>query len=152
MSNVLVRNRSKSEFQYIYNAVQIREYITSIIMNEKYFPKRYRFIFTVPIEELCRKMVQAANSYRLCGESLDTVDEDTYKILYTRRINALKDILESCENILAEFHVARKQFYIKSNVYEKVVGQIVDEQELIEELYDFEKERYAKFLKKHKNN
>lgn len=47
MSNVLRRNQTKSDMSYIDLARKIRVSVTSIVMNEKVIPKRYRCIFRI---------------------------------------------------------------------------------------------------------
>lgn len=63
MSNVLRRNRATSEVEFIHNATRIRREITSMVMNEKVFPKRYRFVYSIPMIDLCRELVKNANTY-----------------------------------------------------------------------------------------
>lgn len=58
MSNVLRRNRATSEVEFIHNATRIRREVTSMVMNEKVFPKRYRFVYSIPMIDLCRELVK----------------------------------------------------------------------------------------------
>jgi len=43
--------------------VQIREEITSLVMNEKIVPKRYRYVYSIPMIDICRKLDQNATTY-----------------------------------------------------------------------------------------
>ena len=52
MSNVLVRHRSISELEFYRNACELRGTLTRFVMNEKNVPKRYKFVFAVPMVNL----------------------------------------------------------------------------------------------------
>ena len=142
MSNVLRRNRAFSDVSYLHNASRIRAAVTSLVMNEKAFPKRYRFIYSIPCIDICRELISNANSYYNCqGE------DDDLSTLYERKINALMNMQDCCRNLLSEFQSAREILYIKMSAYENVVGLIVDEEGLINNLIDTEKEKHTNFLK-----
>lgn len=53
---VLVRKRSVSDLEFYKNAVDIRSYLTRLVLNEKYVPKKYRFIFTIPMINLFHEL------------------------------------------------------------------------------------------------
>lgn len=69
--SVLARFRSESPFDVRDNARKLEVKIIRLCMNEKYFPKRYRFILTTDIIEDAHKMVdyiEAANMIPLTEE------------------------------------------------------------------------------------
>ncbi len=69
--SVLARFRSESPFEVRDNARKLEVKIIRLCMNEKYFPKRYRFILTTNIIEDAHKMVdyiEAANVIPLSDE------------------------------------------------------------------------------------
>ena len=69
--SVLARFRSESPFDIRDNARKLEVKIIRLCMNEKYFPKRYRFILTTNIIEDAHKMVdyiEAANMIPLTEE------------------------------------------------------------------------------------
>lgn len=69
--SVLARFRSESPFDVRDNARKLEVKIIRLCMNEKYFPKRYRFILTTNIIEDAHKMVdyiEAANIIPLTEE------------------------------------------------------------------------------------
>ena len=68
MSNVLRRNRATSEAEFIHNAIWIRKEITSMVMNEKVFPKRYRFVYSIPMINLCRELVKMQTLIIICAD------------------------------------------------------------------------------------
>lgn len=142
MSNVLRRKRSISEVEFLDKAKRIRTEITRIAMNEKAIPKRYRFVYSIPMIDICRDLMKNANTYYNCvGE-----DDDHFH-LYERKRTALENMLDCCSNLLSELQSAREQFYIKMSVRELVVGLIVDEEELIKFLLEDEKEKHINFSK-----
>lgn len=142
MSNVLRRNRTTSEVEFIHNAMRIRKEITSMVMNEKVFPKRYRFVYSIPMIDLCRELVKNANTYYNCvGE------DDNEAFLYKRKKKALMNMYDRCEDILAEMQDARDRLHIKMSVREQVVGLIVDEENLINDLLEHEEESHINFMR-----
>lgn len=142
MSNVLRRNRATSEVEFIHNATRIRREVTSMVMNEKVFPKRYRFVYSIPMINLCRELVKSANTYYNCvGE------DDDEAFLYKRKKEALMNMYDRCEDILAEMQDARERLHIKMSVREQVVGLIVDEENLINDLLKHEEESHINFMK-----
>ncbi len=145
MSNVLRRNRATSEVEFIHNAARIRKEVTSMVMNEKVFPKRYRFVYSIPMIDLCRELIRNANTYYDCvGEDNDE------SFLYNRKKVALMNMYDCCEDILAEMQDARERLHIKMSVRERVVGLIVDEEELIQNLLESEEESHINFMKHNK--
>lgn len=48
MSNVLQRFRTKSPLQYFVSMNELKVKLTKFVMNEKYVPKRYRFVVAIP--------------------------------------------------------------------------------------------------------
>lgn len=145
MSNVLRRNRATSEVEFIHNAARIRKEVTSMVMNEKVFPKRYRFVYSIPMIDLCRELIRNANTYYDCvGEDNDE------SFLYNRKKVALMNMYDCCEDILAEMQDARERLHIKMSVRKRVVGLIVDEEELIQNLLESEEESHINFMKHNK--
>ena len=66
MSNVLRRNRATSEAEFIHNAKRIRTEVTSFAMNEKVIPKKYRYVYAIPMIDICRDLIKNANTYYNC--------------------------------------------------------------------------------------
>ena len=65
MSSVLARKRSLSELEFYRNGCEIRTYLTRFVMNEKNVPKRYKFVFAMPIIALLLELfnnITMANS------------------------------------------------------------------------------------------
>lgn len=109
---------------------------------KKSFQKRYRFVYSIPMIDLCRELVKNANTYYNCvGE------DDNESFLYKRKKEALMNMYDCCEDILAEMQDARERLHIKMSVRECVVGFIVDEEELINDLLKREDESHIDFMK-----
>jgi len=121
--------------------VQIREEITSLVMNEKIVPKRYRYVYSIPMIDICRKLDQNATTYYNCMGT-----DDEFFNLYNRKIEALRNMYDCCDYLLHELLSLRNRFYIKISAREKVVGLLVDEQELIDELIETENEKHTNFI------
>ena len=69
--SVLARFRSESPFAVRDDARKLEVKIIKLCMNEKYFPKRYRFILTTAIIEDAHKLadyIEAANKTDLTAE------------------------------------------------------------------------------------
>ena len=65
MSSVLARNRSLSELEFYKNACELRGVLTRFVMSDKNVPKKYRFVFAIPMTELLKDLmynVTAANT------------------------------------------------------------------------------------------
>lgn len=44
MSNVYTRNRKKTPFDVLANAEKLQDLVTLYVMNERYVPKKWRFM------------------------------------------------------------------------------------------------------------
>lgn len=62
------------------------------------------------------------------------------------------NMYDCCEDILAEMQDARERLHIKMSVRERVVGLIVDEEELIQDLLESEEESHINFIKHNRRN
>ena len=141
MSNVLRRNRSVSDAEFIHTAQNIRAEVTRLVMNEKVIPKRYRYVYSIPIIDLCRELMKNAIIYYNCNGE----DDKTF-FLYNRKKEALYNMRDCCDGILSELQSAKEHLYIKMSARERVVGLIVDEERLIESLLENEEESHTNFI------
>ena len=142
MSNVLKRKRSISETEFLNKAQLIRAEVTRLVMNEKVIPKKYRYVYSIPIIDICRDLNKNATTYYHC----DGEDDESF-FLYNRKKEALYNMRDCCDNILSELQSARQHLYIKMSPYERVVGLIVDEEDLIQMLLDTEEKNHINFIK-----
>ena len=132
MSNVLVKDRKTAETQYLTTAREVRLAVTRLVSNEKVVPKRYKFVYTIPTIDKCRKLLDSAYIYENCKQFDDKSD-----FIYNRKKQALLDMLDCCDQIFCELACIKSQFYVKMGPYERVVAMIVDEERLIK--YELEK-------------
>lgn len=85
MSNVLARNRSLSSLEFYKAACELRSAVTKLVMNERNVPKKYRYVFAVPMVNLMHDLfanITTANTfYPLCEHDLEVRrDFQTYAI------------------------------------------------------------------------
>lgn len=66
MSNVLARKRSVSSLEFYRTARELRITITRLVMNEKHVPKKYRYVFAIPMVNLMNELfanITTANTF-----------------------------------------------------------------------------------------
>ena len=133
---VLARFRKESPFKVKDRAKELEVLIVRICMNEKYFPKRYRFTMTTQIIEDAGKLadyVTAANALPLTEEF----------VKLRRRYQ--KEAYIRCECLLRRFDLAeRMHFQIPDGVLTNVIGELVAEEKGITEWVKADKERMNK--------
>ena len=133
---VLARFRKESPFKVKDRAKELEVLVMKICMNEKYFPKRYRFTMTTQIIEDAGKLsdyVTAANALPLTQEF----------IKLRRRYQ--KEAYIRCECLLRRFDLAeRLHFQIPAGVLENVIGELVAEEKGITEWVKADRERLNK--------
>ena len=121
--SVLKRFRSESPFAVRDEARKLEIKIIKLCMNEKYFPKRYRFILTMDIIQDAHKLadyIEAANKLELT--------EATSK----RRLMYQKEALVRIEYILRKFILAGELGFTIPEASLKELGEdLVKEEKLI---------------------
>jgi hypothetical protein len=74
MSNVFSRFHRPTGYEYWDNAVEIEIALTRFLMNEKNVPKKYRYVYAIPIlnsiRRLQRQIVEAYTTYPTTPERL----------------------------------------------------------------------------------
>ena len=127
MSNVLKRNRQISQIEYLNSAINIRTEITKMVMREQVIPKRYRYVYSIPIIDKCRELVNNAYAYHTYVQY-----DDGTESIYIKKREALMAMITACDNISHELLAAKRQLNnIRIGPYERVVALIVDEKGLI---------------------
>ena len=121
--SVLKRFRSESPFAVRDEARKLEIKIIKLCMNEKYFPKRYRFILTMDIIQDAHKLadyIEAANKLELT--------EATSK----RRLMYQKEAIVRIEYILRKFILAEELGFTIPEASLKELGEdLVKEEKLI---------------------
>ena len=131
--SVLARFRSESPFEVRDRARNLEVKIIKLCMNEKYFPKRYRFILTTSIIEDAHKLVdyiEAANTLPLT--------EDFIK----RRLTYQKEALIRIENLFRKFILAEELgFTIPESTLVELGESLEREEALIKSWIESDKKR-----------
>ena len=121
--SVLKRFRSESPFAVRDEARKLEVKIIKLCMNEKYFPKRYRFILTMDIIQDAHKLadyIEAANKLELT------------EVTSKRRLMYQKEALVRIEYILRKFILAEELGFTIPEASLKELGEdLVKEEKLI---------------------
>lgn len=121
--SVLKRFRSESPFAVRDEARKLEIKIIKLCMNEKYFPKRYRFILTMDIIQDAHKLadyIEAANKL------------DLTEAASKRRLMYQKEALVRIEYILRKFILAEELGFTIPEASLKELGEdLVKEEKLI---------------------
>ena len=121
--SVLKRFRSESPFAVRDEARKLEIKIIKLCMNEKYFPKRYRFILTMDIIQDAHKLadyIEAANKLELT------------EVTSKRRLMYQKEALVRIEYILRKFILAEELGFTIPEASLKELGEdLVKEEKLI---------------------
>lgn len=122
--SVLLRLRKESPFEVRDLAGKIEIKVIKICMNEKYFPKRYRFVLTMHIIEDAHKMVdyiEAANN--------TPNDTDFHK----RRLTYQREAYIKAEALLRKFALAEELgFTIPDGILTELGTMLTREESLIQ--------------------
>lgn len=131
--SVLARFRSESPFAVRDDARKIEVRIIKLCMNEKYFPKRYRFILTTSIIEDVHKLVdyiEAANRTDLTPEFIK------------RRITYQKEALTRIDFLLRKLILAEELgFTIPEGTLTEIGEMLLKEEKLIKNWIESDKVR-----------
>lgn len=92
MSNVYTRNRKKTPFDVLANAEKLQDLVTLYVMNERYVPKKWRFMIgqdlIKKIDELNDNIIAANSIYAMNDQDLASLEEITN--LLSQEIDDLK--------------------------------------------------------------
>ena len=131
--STLSRFKHESPFEVRDKARELEVYLMKICMNEKYFPKRYRFVLTTDLLDDTHKMVdylEAANLLPLNPKYAEK--RETYA-----RYAYIK-----CENILRKFDLAENLgLPIPNGTMVDIIQRMVNEEALINNWIKSDNER-----------
>ncbi|MBE5830800.1 MAG: hypothetical protein E7306_03565 [Butyrivibrio sp.] len=131
--SVLARFRSESPFAVRDDARKIEVRIIKLCMNEKYFPKRYRFILVTSMIEDAHKLVdyiEAANKTDLSPEFLK------------RRLTYQKEALIRIEFLFRKIILAEElDFTIPEGILLEIGEMLQKEEKLIKNWIESDKTR-----------
>ena len=123
MSNVYKRHRAASEMEFYNTAMELRKEITRLCLNEKYFPKRSRNFYALPIFTLVQAMTQNitfANSI-FPGSAAEAAERARYQTL----------AICACEALLQEFQYAYDVLPIPERIMSPLAESLVRETSLL---------------------
>jgi len=117
MSNVLARKRGVSALEFYHAAEQMRGELTPFLMNDKYVPKHWRFVFSYPAFEIMRNlfshMRKANNMYPYSEEQL--AERKKYQQKAIDDCDELFDLLQ---------HLMTTLFYLKVDAMHPIPHQL----------------------------
>lgn len=92
MSGVFSRYHQETGLEFWDNAVEIEVFLTRFLMNEKNVPKRYRYVYTVPILHAVQRM----QDHIVAANSIFPVTEDDLK----NRRDEQQKAINACEAVI----------------------------------------------------
>ena len=142
--SVLKSRRELSEMQFFQTAVDIQDKLIEFCMNEKNVPKKYRFVYAMPIiekaEELVDNIVAANTIYPKTNE--EVIDRRRYQT------QALAD----CEKILQKLQSLRRRLGADSGLLKEIVAMIQNERGYIISWRKSDNQRYKDIAKAKSEN
>jgi len=137
--SVLKSRREQSEMQFFQTAVDIQNELIKFCMNENNIPKKYRFVYTMPIiaegQALVNNVVSANTIFVKTNE--EVIDRRHYQ----NEANA------NCEKILQQLQSLRTVRGADSEQLKIIVGMIVSEKGYITAWKKSDNQRYKEMKK-----
>ena len=127
--SVIVSQRGKQTFGVITKAIKLAEYTVKICVNEKNFPKKYRWIFTKEI--IVETLHIVTNIRKAYSSEKNKLYDDAYH--YQIEANG------ACESLLTLIEVAWGVLSIPSSRIEYWTGLIIDVEEALADWVDNDK-------------
>lgn len=138
--SVLKSRRELSEMQFFQTGVDIQNKLIEFCMNEKNIPKKYRFVYAMPIIEQGEKLVENIVS---ANTIYPTTNEEVMK-----RREYQTEALANCEKILQKLQSLRRTLGVDSGILKEIVGMIVNERGYIVAWRKSDNQRYKEIAKK----
>jgi hypothetical protein len=131
--STLSRFKHESPFEVRDKAREIEVYLMKICMNEKYFPKRYRFVLTTDLLDDAHKMVDYLEAANLLPLNPTFAE---------RRETYARYAYIKCENILRKFDLAENLgLPIPNGTMVDIITRMVNEETLINNWIKSDNER-----------
>lgn len=132
--SVLKSRREQSEMQFFQTAVDIQNELIKFCMEEKNVPKKYRFVYAIPIiaegQALVDNVVNANTIFVKTNE--EVIDRRHYQ----NEANA------NCEKILQKLQSLRTVLGIDSGQLKNIVGMVISEKGYITAWKKSDNQRY----------
>ncbi len=130
--------------QFFQTAVDIQDKLIEFCMKEEIIPKKYRFIYAIPIiqtaQELVDNIVDANTIYVKSNE--DAIERRRYQ----QRASG------DCEKLLQKLQSLRRVRKISGNKMEEVAGMIISEKGYITAWRKSDNKRYREMRKENSGN
>ncbi|MBU3875694.1 hypothetical protein HGO97_007710 [Faecalicatena sp. AGMB00832] len=137
--SVLKSRREQSEMQFFQTAVDIQDKLIEFCMKEEVIPKKYRFVYAMPIiataQQLVDNVVDANTIYVKSNE--DAIDRRRYQ----QRASG------DCEKLLQKLQSLRRVRGIDSAQLKEIVGMIISEKGYITAWRKSDNQRYKEMKK-----
>ncbi len=125
--------------QFFQTAVDIQDELIEFCMNENNIPKKYRFVYTMPIiehgQQLVNDVVDANTIYVKTNE--DAIDRRRYQ----------QKASGECEKILQKLQSLRRVRGVDSEQLKKIVGMVISEKGYITAWRKADNQRYKEIRK-----
>ena len=136
----LKSRREQSEMQFFQTAVDVQNELIKFCMEEKNVPKKYRFVYAIPIiaegQALVDNVVNANTIFVKTNE--EVIDRRHYQ----NEANA------NCEKILQKLQSLRTVLGIDSGQLKNIVGMVISEKGYITAWKKSENQRYKEMKNK----
>lgn len=127
MSNVLARNRSLSQLEFYNTATDLRAELTRFVMNEKNIPKKYRYVFAIPITNKLQDLfthITSANTYYPSGNTERKIE------LVEKRMDLQTEAIADCEVIYQQLQYVVDTLPININKLNNILS-LLEKEELL---------------------
>lgn len=105
MSNVLQRFRNKSPLQYFVSMNELKVKLTRFVMNEKYVPKRYRFVVSIPTIDILLQLSSNVTglNYDLTHPNINRDDVHEGLIISLKLSEDILQMLQYMSEVINDF-------------------------------------------------
>lgn len=127
MSNVLARNRSLSQLEFYNTATDLRAELTRFVMNEKNVPKKYRYVFAIPITNKLQDLfthITSANTYYPSGNTERKIE------LVEKRMDLQTEAIADCEVIYQQLQYVVDTLPVNINKLNNILS-LLEKEELL---------------------
>ena len=137
--SVPLHRRKESDLSYLIFAEELQQKTNDAVMNEKYVPKKYRYIWTQTIFNLAIDIYQKTRQIR----DIQPFDEYTAKL----KLNLLLKAKANVEALKGQIGFARKNFSIPSGTLKEWEKICVQTKSAIATKFSRERENLKDLLK-----
>jgi len=134
--SVRAKDRSVSIMEFLNNMHELEILTIKLAMNEKYIPKRYRFVFAMPLMESVRKIGKNVTY----GNSIYITKNDPASAIERRKRYFANAIIE-IQNSFEIMRLASEMLPVNENVLKEWTGRLLAEEKLLKGVMKSDKDR-----------